>query len=155
MINLDVFETCLDNLYDNYDTWLFVENRKWITLYTRTKRCVIGFSSVDGSKENLLMNDNKVVSYGLWIGAINHLVSIVAVMFGCAMSAFTCQGDAMKNVLSIYAFTLLTPQIAIEAILILGLFLFTSGLRQLAENRSASLAFFSTLTLVVFIALLL
>lgn len=99
------------------------------------------------------MNSNKAVTLGLWIGTVNHLVTIAAVFFGCMVSGFTCQGEEMKDALSIYAFTLLTPQIACEAILLLGLFLATANISQLTQNKPAFVSFAVSLLMVVFAAL--
>lgn len=98
------------------------------------------------------MNSNKAVVLGLWIGTVNHMVTIFAVIFGCMVSGFTCHGEEMKNALSIYAFTLLTPQIAIEAILILGLFLATASFSHLIQNRPAFYSFLASLLLVIVFA---
>ncbi len=99
------------------------------------------------------MNSNKAVTLGLWIGTVNHLVTIVAVFFGCIASDFTCQGEEMKDALSIYAFTLLTPQIAVEAILVLGLFLATANISQLTQNRPAFVSFAVSLFVIIVAAL--
>jgi hypothetical protein len=55
----------------------------------------------------------------------------------------------MKEVLAIYAFTLLTPQIALELILFVGMFLVGHFMRDLRENLLSLVLFITTFTLLI------
>jgi len=90
-------------------------------------------------------NKSKGLRFWLRLGAFNHIISIAVIAFGCAYSGFTCQGEDMKSVLSMYAFTLFTPQLALEVILLFAIFLVCNSLRELKENGRSSLLFLGTL----------
>ncbi|MFT6408497.1 MAG: putative membrane protein [Arenicella sp.] len=91
----------------------------------------------------------KTVSFWLRLGVINHCVALAVIAFGCVYSGFTCQGDSMKDVLSIYAFTIFTPQLALQVILLMALFLVSSSLRQLRRNWLSLLLFVVTFSLLM------
>lgn len=105
--------------------------------------------------DNAVMTfENKLKTSALWLqlGSINHLIALFAIAIGCVYSGFTCQGEAMKNVLSTYAFTLFTPQLALEAILLIAIFLVCNSLRELRDNWRSLLLFCSTLLALVLFA---
>lgn len=97
----------------------------------------------------ILENKLKTVGFWLWLGVVNHCVALVVIAFGCAYSGFTCQGEPMKGVLSLYAFTLFTPQLALEVILLMALLLVTSSLRELRQNRLPLMLFVGTFSLLI------
>lgn len=97
-------------------------------------------------------NKFKTVRFWLRLGVVNHCVALAVVAFGCAYSGFSCKGDSMKDVLSLYAFTLFTPQLALEVILLLALFLAVSSMRELRENSRLVTTFLATLALLVIFA---
>ncbi|GAA6136513.1 hypothetical protein NBRC116583_02600 [Arenicella sp. 4NH20-0111] len=96
-----------------------------------------------------LENRLKTTAFWLKLGVINHLVTFAVIAMGCVYSGFTCRGELMKDALSVYAFTLFTPQLALEVILILALFLVCSSLRDLRENTKHLMWFLGTLVLLV------
>ncbi len=96
-----------------------------------------------------LENRLKTTAFWLKLGVINHLVTFVVIAMGCVYSGFTCRGELMKDALSVYAFTLFTPQLALEVILILALFLVCNSLRDLRENTKHLMWFLGTLVLLV------
>ena len=51
----------------------------------------------------------------------------------------------MKAVMSIYTFTVFTPQVALEVIIVLAIFMLNGSLRGLLDNWSLSLIFLITL----------
>ncbi|MFT4636036.1 MAG: putative membrane protein [Arenicella sp.] len=93
----------------------------------------------------------KTASFWLRLGVINHCVALAVIAFGCAYSGITgigvCQGEAMKDVLSIYAFTIFTPQLALEVILLIALFLMINSLQQLQQNKRSLILFLGTFLL--------
>lgn len=95
--------------------------------------------------------ENKLKTAGFWLrlGVINHAVALVVIGFGCVYSGFTCQGELMKDALSVYAFTLFTPQLALQVIIFLALFLVSDSLRQFRSNWPASLLFIGTFSLLM------
>jgi len=95
----------------------------------------------------------KTSAFWLRIGVVNHAISLVVIAFGCAYSGFSCQGDSMKSVLSTYAFTLFTPQVAMEVILLLALFLVSSSLREFRDNWRIVFLFLGTLSLLILFVL--
>lgn len=92
-------------------------------------------------------NKLKTASFWLKLGVINHGIALAVIALGCAYSGFTCQGESMKSVLSIYAFTIFTPQLAVEVILLLALFLLSNSLYQLKQNKLTLSLFLVTLGL--------
>ncbi len=80
--------------------------------------------------------ENKLKTTGFWLslGAVNHVICITVVLFGCAYSGFSCQGDDMKSVLSIYAFTIFTPQVALEMIVLLATLLTFKSLSEFKKD---------------------
>lgn len=80
--------------------------------------------------------ENKLKTVGFWLrlGIINHSIALAVIALGCVYSGFRCQGESMKDALSLYAFTLLTPQIALEVILLVALFLTTNSFQDLRIN---------------------
>ena len=94
-------------------------------------------------------NKLKTVNFWLRLGVINHCVAIVIIALGCAYSDFTCQGESMKSALSLYAFTLFTPQLALEVILLMAVLLVTSSLRELRENWRPLMLFTGTFLLLM------
>ena len=99
-----------------------------------------------------LENKLKTVNFWLRLGVINHCVALAVIALGCAYSGFTCEGDSMKSVLSLYAFTLFTPQLALEVIILMAVFLVTGSLRELWQNRLPLLLFVGTLSLLILYA---
>ena len=91
----------------------------------------------------------KTPKFWLKLGVINHCVALAVIAFGCVYSGFTCDGKLMREVLSVYAFTLLTPQIALEAILLVGVFLVSHSFRVLQESLLSLLLFIATFTLLI------
>lgn len=53
----------------------------------------------------------------------------------------------MTSVISIYTFTLFTPQVALEVIVLLALFLVKGTLRSMIDNWKLFLAFISSFVL--------
>lgn len=101
---------------------------------------------------SILDNKLRAPGFWLWLGTVNHCVALVIVMFGCVYSGFSCHGDSMKAVLSVYAFTLFTPQLAFEVIVLLAIFLISRSFREFRENWKMLVLFLSTL-FVCFLAL--
>jgi hypothetical protein len=99
-----------------------------------------------------LENKLKTVTFWLRLGVFNHSIALVVLVLGCVYSGFSCQGDAMKSVLSLYAFTLFTPQVALEVIILMAVFLVTGSLRELWQNRLPLLLFVGTLSLLILYA---
>ncbi|MFT5276275.1 MAG: putative membrane protein [Saprospiraceae bacterium] len=91
----------------------------------------------------------KTVSFWLRLGILNHLVAVAVIVLGCAYSGFTCQGESMKGVLSIYAFTLFTPQLALEVILLIALLLVSDSLHEFRKNRLPLSLFVATFSLLI------
>ena len=99
-----------------------------------------------------LENKLKTVTFWLRLGILNHSIALLVLAFGCAYSGFTCQGESMKSVLSVYAFTLFTPQLALEVILFMAIFLVSSSLHELRQNYLSLMLFIGTLSLLVLYA---
>lgn len=95
--------------------------------------------------------EDKLKTTPFWfkIGSINHLIALGVILLGCARSGFECAGDAMSNTLSLYTFTLLTPQVAVEVIILLALFLVSGNKSNQANNWQPAFIFFCTLGLLV------
>ena len=91
-------------------------------------------------------NKLKTANFWLTLGAINHSITLLVLFIACAYSGFSCQGDAMKSVLSIYAFTIFTPQVAFELILLVAVFLVCNSLDEFKENIKPLIFFVITLT---------
>lgn len=91
----------------------------------------------------------KKASFWLRLLVINHSVTLMAICVGYVYSVFTGESDSMREVLSIYAFTLLTPQIALEVIVLIALFMVTDSLRDLYENLLILTLFIVTSALLV------
>lgn len=96
-----------------------------------------------------LENKLKTKNFWLRLGALNHSIALIVIAAGCAYSGFTCQGEPMKQILSIYTFTVFTPQIALEVIVLIALFLVSSSLVELRKNTLPLIMFLSTLALLV------
>lgn len=73
------------------------------------------------------------------------MVALVIVAFGCVYSGLVCSGEAMSGVLSVYTFTLFTPQVALEVILLLAIFLVSKSLRDFADNWALTVVFIVSL----------
>ncbi len=57
----------------------------------------------------------------------------------------------MKSVLSIYAFTIFTPQVALEMILLLAIFLVCNSLQEFRDNkRPLALFILSLIPLIIY-----
>ena len=98
-----------------------------------------------------LENKLKTANFWLNLGAINHAICLVVLFIGCSVSSFSCQGDAMKSVLSIYAFTIFTPQVALEMILLLAIFLVCNSLQEFRDNkRPLALFILSLIPLIIY-----
>ncbi len=104
-----------------------------------------GYTPAMSSLENKL----KTIKFWLWLGVLNHRLILFVIALGCAYSGFTCQGESMKEVLSIYAFTLFTPQIALEVIVLIALLFVSDTLREFRENGWLIMLFMGTLSLLV------
>ncbi len=87
----------------------------------------------------------KTMRFWLRLGIANHCIAIMVVAFGCVYSGFTCEGDSMKSILSAYAFTLFTPQLALEVIILMALLLVTQSMREFRENWPLLILFVATL----------
>lgn len=85
------------------------------------------------------------VKFWLSLGIANHLIGCVVVIFGCIYSDFTCSGDSMSSVISAYTFTLFTPQVAAEVILLLALFLINDSFRRMVKYWRLGLLFLVTI----------
>ena len=94
--------------------------------------------------------EQKLKSPNFWltIGTYNHLVALLVIIFGCVVTGFSCSGEPMQQVLSIYTFTIFTPQLALEAILIIAIFLLTNSMDEFKANSRPGLAFMGTLGLI-------
>ena len=103
---------------------------------------------------NTLENNLKTTNFWLKLGAVNHTIALLVIAFGCAYSGFTCQGETMKDVLSIYAFTIFTPQLALEVILLMALFLVSNSMLKLRENPRPLIFFLGTLALLILFTVL-
>lgn len=93
--------------------------------------------------------ENKLSTPRFWLlcGLINHAISCLVVIGGCLYSGMSCEGEAMTSVISIYTFTLFTPQVALEVIVLLALFLVKGTLRSMIDNWKLFLAFISSFVL--------
>ena len=96
-----------------------------------------------------LENKLKTIKFWLWLGLLNHCVVLAVLALGCAYSGFACQGEPMKEVLSIYAFTLFTPQIALEVIVWIALLFVSDTLKEFRENWRVIMLFLGSLALLV------
>jgi hypothetical protein len=96
-----------------------------------------------------LENKLKSVNFWLRLGVLNHSVALAVIALGCTYSGFTCQGESMKAVLSLYAFTLFTPQLALEVILLLALLLVTDSLHEFRKNSLSLFLFVATFSLIM------
>ena len=87
--------------------------------------------------------EKKLGSARFWliIGIVNHAVACIIVTSGCLYSGFTCAGERFDSVVSVYTFTLFTPQVAIEVIVLLALFLINNALKGLKQNWHLLLLF--------------
>jgi len=99
-----------------------------------------------------LENKLKTLTFWLRLGIVNHSIALLVLAFGCAYSGFTCQGESMKSVLSVYAFTIFTPQLALEVILFMAIFLVTNSLHELRQNCLSLMLFVSSLSLLMLYA---
>ena len=95
----------------------------------------------------------KTTRFWLWLGVTNHAIALAVLALGCAYSGFTCHGQQMKTVLSVYTFTLFTPQIALEVILLMALFLVSDSLRDFRDNFRPLALFVLSLTLLSLFAI--
>jgi hypothetical protein len=96
-----------------------------------------------------LENKLNTVRFWLRLGVLNHSIGLAVMVLGCAYSGFTCQGESMKDVLSLYAFTLFTPQLALEVILLLALLLVTDSLHEFRKNSLSLILFVATFLLII------
>ena len=96
-----------------------------------------------------LENKLKTIKFWLQLGIINHCIILLVIAFGCIYSSFSCQGETMKDVLSIYAFTLFTPQIALEVIVLIAILFVSNSLAEIRENWLYLSLFLGTLALLV------
>ena len=93
--------------------------------------------------------EQKLSSPHFWLicGIINHSIASLVVIFGCVYSGFSCTGKTMSSVISSYTFTLFTPQVAFEVIILLALFLLNGSLKSLIKHSSLTLAFIASFIL--------
>ncbi len=91
----------------------------------------------------------KTSSFWLKLGAINHGIAILVLLLGCAVAEFTCRGEVMSKTLSVYTFTLFTPQVAVEMIILLALLLVSGGANTIKSSANSMLAFLLSLALLV------
>lgn len=89
----------------------------------------------------------KKASFWLKLCAINQSIALAIITLAFVYSIFTGDAESMKVVLSIYAVTLLTPQIAMEVILLIGLFMVSDSFSELRENVPILLLFLITAAL--------
>lgn len=92
----------------------------------------------------------KGLRFWLSLGILNHLIVILIVALAWGYSFVSHEEDAMKEALSVYAFTLFTPQLALEVILIMALFLMTGSIKQIKTHRQHWLMFVVSLMPIVF-----
>ncbi len=59
----------------------------------------------------------------------------------------------MKDAMSLYAFTLFTPQVAVEVIILMALFLVFGSLQELRDNAKSLSFFCGTLMVLVLFSL--
>ncbi|MCH2190386.1 MAG: hypothetical protein MK188_05625 [Gammaproteobacteria bacterium] len=93
------------------------------------------------------------VKFWLTLGIVNHLIVCSVLLLGCAYSGFSCQGEAMSSVISIYTFTVFTPQVAIEVILLLALFLINRSFGKLVEHWRLTACFTVSIVLPIWFML--
>ena len=87
----------------------------------------------------------------LVVGIINHLVFLAIIFNICGVLNFTCNGDTATSEGMVYAFTLLVPQLTLEAFVVIGLLL-SAFLHQLpSTNRSLIIIFLVTLAISLFV----
>ena len=89
------------------------------------------------------------VKFWLSLGIVNHLIGCSVLLLGCVYSDFTCEGESMSSAISIYTFTLFTPQVAIEVILLLALFLINGSFSKLLNYWRLTSSFIVSLALPV------
>jgi hypothetical protein len=99
-----------------------------------------------------LENNLKTVGFWLRLGVLNHSIALAVIALGCAYSDFSCQGEPMKDALSLYAFTIFTPQLALEVIIFMAVFLVSSSLQQFRQNWRPLGLFVGTLSLLILFA---
>ena len=98
---------------------------------------------------NSLEHKLKTTTFWFYLGSANHLIALAVVLIGCALSGFSCQGERMAETLSIYTFTLLTPQIASEVIILIALFLVSGTALNKKNGWAPAMLFAFTLGLAV------
>ncbi len=91
----------------------------------------------------------KKASFWLKLCVINQSVALTIIALAFVYSVFTGEAESMKAVLSIYAVTILTPQIALEVILLIGLFMVSDSFSELRENVPILLMFLVTAALLI------
>ena len=87
----------------------------------------------------------NLVTFIMLIGTFNHIVFLFFAIKVCYVSDFSCHGDAAGAEGMAYAFSLLIPQLLIEAVVLLSLFFFTIfGITQ-RVNKYLTFTFIATL----------
>ncbi len=95
----------------------------------------------------------RTVEFCLKLSVINNLIALLVIKLGCVNSGFTCQGEAMKDVLSLYAFTVFFPQLALGAILLMALLLASNSLQDFRDHKWWTLAMITTFALLIWFGL--
>jgi hypothetical protein len=99
------------------------------------------------------LDDNlKTVSFWLRLGTINHAITLAVIALGCVYSGFTCKGEPMKEALSLYAFTIFTPQVALGVIVFIALFLASNSLQEYRQSWRSLVLFLGTLAMLILFA---
>ena len=91
----------------------------------------------------------KTPSFWFNLGSINHCIALLVVALGCVISGFSCTGDTMNQLLSIYTFTIFTPQVAIEMITVLALILVSGRNPNAPSSLIPAMIFITTLGLTI------
>ena len=95
--------------------------------------------------------EHKLKTPAFWftLASINHRIVLLVLAFGCAISGFSCAGDTMNHLLSIYTFTIFTPQVAIEMIALLALILVSGRNPDGPSSLIPAMIFITTLGLTI------
>lgn len=93
--------------------------------------------------------ENKKFCLWLKLGILNHIVYLVIVFLGCALSNFTCSGDSMGGIMMVYALTLFLPQIIFEVVVFIQLLISAPVIKSIKAKSSLTILF--TLTFITVI----
>ena len=97
------------------------------------------------------MLEQKVKTLRFWVflGAVNQCIMLLVLAYGCVASGMACQGSAMSDTLTLYIFTLFTPQLALTAIVLMACLLATNSWRDVVETGLSGFVFVISLVLLV------